>query len=409
MLAIHAQMGWLPRWGYANFDTNIMTGDPVTPFLVDLWKFGALEGDERQAWQALWQNANDRPPAMSRAQGRAGNDSYLAQGFVPYDRAFPSKGMDVDPHHGASATLEYALGDCALAQMAGALGENDAAAKLRARGGNWRRLWDAELVDKDTGFRGFPRPRVEDGSWFLTPRGAYEPRSQHGFHEGTAWQYQWLVPQDVPGLVAAMGGAAGAGKRLDAFFGFEGLLADPAGGARKQWVVGSYDYYNQFRYNPNNEPDLHAPWMYTLIGQPAKTAVVLRAAQSLFTNAPNGVTGNDDLGTMSAWYLFSAMGLYPGMPGTGRLLLHPPRFERVELDLADGKMLRIDAPGAAGPAVKYIQDVRFDGATTPQVWLDWNRIRAGGELQYTLGETPGAWGTHGGDLPPAACPTGAAP
>jgi putative alpha-1,2-mannosidase len=128
MLKIHEQMGWLPRWGYANFDTNIMTGDPVTPFLVDLWKFGALEGSERQAWEALWQNANGLPPAMSRAQGRAGNESYLARGFVAYDRAFPSKGMDVDPHHGGSATLEYALADCSLAQMASALGEDAAAA-----------------------------------------------------------------------------------------------------------------------------------------------------------------------------------------------------------------------------------------------------------------------------------------
>ena len=147
MLAIHAQMGWLPRWGYANFDTNIMTGDPVTPWLVDLWRFGALQGREREAWQALWQNANGRPPAMSRAQGRAGNDTYLAQGFVPYDRAYPSKGMDVDQHHGGSATLEYALGDCALSQMATALGETGIAATLRERGRNWRMVWDAEVAD----------------------------------------------------------------------------------------------------------------------------------------------------------------------------------------------------------------------------------------------------------------------
>ena len=147
MLAIHEQMGWLPRWGYANFDTNIMTGDPVTPWLVDLWRFGALQGREREALQALWQNANGRPPAMSRAQGRAGNDTYLAQGFVPYDRAYPSKGMDVDQHHGGSATLEYALGDCALSQMAGALGETAIAATLRERGRNWRKVWDADVVD----------------------------------------------------------------------------------------------------------------------------------------------------------------------------------------------------------------------------------------------------------------------
>lgn len=403
MLAIHAQMGWLPRWGYANFDTNIMTGDPVTPFLVDLWKYGALAGNERQAWQALWQNANGRPPAMSRAQGRAGNDTYLVRGFVPYDRASPSKGMDVDPHHGGSATLEYALADCALAQMATALGEDTAAATLRGRGGNWRKVWDDTVVDAQTGFRGFPRPRVEDGAWYATPRGEYNPRSQHGFHEGTAWQYQWLVQQDVPGLIAAMGGTEQTGKRLDAFFAYDALLADPAKAARKQWVVGSYDYYNQFRYNPNNEPDLHAPWMYTLIGQPAKTAVILRAAQSLFTNAPNGVTGNDDLGTMSAWSLFSAIGLYPAMPGTGRLIVHPPRFERVALDLGAGKTLRIEAPGAGRAPVQYIQAVTFDGVASPNVWLDWDRVREGGTLRFTLGDTPGTWGTAPGDLPPPAC------
>lgn len=409
MLAIHAQMGWLPRWGYANFDTNIMTGDPVTPFLVDLWRFGALEGREREAWEALWQNANGLPPAMSRAQGRAGNENYLAHGFVAYDRAIPSKGMDVDPHHGGSATLEYSLGDCALAQMAAALGKDAAASTLRARGGNWRRVWDGNVVDADTGFRGFPRPRVEGGDWFTPPRGDYSPRSQHGFHEGTAWQYQWLVPQDTPGLVAAMGGAEDAGKRLDAFFAIDALRADPVGGARKQWVVGSYDYYNQFRYNPNNEPDLHAPWMYTLVGQPAKTAVVLHAAQTLFTNAPNGVTGNDDLGTMSAWYLFSAVGLYPAMPGTGRLLVHPPRFAHTAIDLGQGKTLRIDAPGAKDGAVRYVLDVAFDGAASPRVWLDWNRLREGGALRVALGDTPGTWGTAASDLPPATCPSAAAP
>jgi len=342
---------------------------------------------------------------MSRAQGRAGNDDYLARGFVPYDRAFPSKGMDVDPHHGASATLEYALADCALAQMAAALGEDDAAAKLRARGGNWRAVWDDSVLDAQTGFHGFPRPRVDDGAWFAPPRGGYDPRSSHGFHEGTAWQYQWLVPQDVPGLAASMGGMDAAGKRLDAFFAYDALLADPKGAARKQWVVGSYDYYNQFRYNPNNEPDLHAPWMYTLVGQPGKTAVVLRAAQSLFTNAPNGVTGNDDLGTMSAWYLFSAIGLYPAMPGTGVLLLHPPRFARVELELGEGTTLRIEAPGAGGDAVRYVQSVQFDGAPSARAWLNWDRVRAGGDLHFALGDAPGSWGTAAADLPPAACPS----
>ena len=405
MLAIHAQMGWLPRWGYANFDTNIMTGDPVTPWLVDLWRFGALQGREREAWQALWQNANGRPPAMSRAQGRAGNDTYLAQGFVPYDRAYPSKGMDVDQHHGGSATLEYALGDCALSQMATALGETGIAATLRERGRNWRMVWDAEVADQALGFRGFPRPRIEGGAFYVPAHGGYDPRSNHGFHEGTAWQYQWLAQQDVPGLVAAMGGIEETRKRLDAFFAHDDLAKDVQGGARKHWVVGPYSYYNQFRYNPNNEPDLHTPWMYTLLGQPWKTTTVVRAAQALFTDAPNGVTGNDDLGTMSAWYVFSAIGLYPAVPGTGQLLLHAPRFPRVELDLGDGETLSITASMANAGVVQAVDGVRIDGKSHPQTWVDWAMLRNGGNIVFTLAARadPKGWGTRPQDLPASPC------
>jgi predicted alpha-1,2-mannosidase len=137
LLAINEQGGWLPRWGYANFETNIMTGDPVTPFLVDLWRFGALAGREAEAYTALRRNAFEQPPLNSRHAGRSGNPGYVENGFVAYDRAFPSKGVDVDPHHGGSATLEYALADCALAQMADGLGHADDAATLRTRGGNW--------------------------------------------------------------------------------------------------------------------------------------------------------------------------------------------------------------------------------------------------------------------------------
>ena len=405
MLKVHEQMGWLPRWGYANFDTNIMTGDPVTPWLVDLWRFGALAGHEREAWQALWQNAVGRPPAMSRAQGRAGNDTYLAHGFVPYDRAYPSKGMDVDQHHGGSATLEYALADCALSQMAMALGETGAAATLRERGRNWRKVWDADAVDAESGFRGFPRPRMEGGGFYQPMHGGYSPRSDHGFHEGTAWQYQWLVQQDVPGLVAAMGGLEAARNRLDAFFAYDDLAKDLQGGARKLWVVGPYSYYNQFRYNPNNEPDLHTPWMYTLLGQPWKTGVVVRAAQALFRDAPDGVTGNDDLGTMSAWYLFGALGMYPAVPGTGQLLLHAPRFPRVEIDLDGGRTLVLEAPGADPGKPQYVAGVSVDGAAHPQSWIDWAALRDGGTIAYTLTDEPpvDGWGTHPADLPVSPC------
>ena len=405
LLAIDAQGGWLPRWGYANFDSNVMTGDPVSPFMADLWRYGALEGLEREAWQALRKNAGGVPPRESRHEGRAGNANYLEHGFVFYDRTFPAKGMDVDPHQGGSATLEYALADCSLVPLADALGETADAAALRARAGHWRTIWDAKLKEKESGFTGFPRPRLEGGAWFAPPTGTYSPRSHYGFHEGTSWQYQWLVPQDVPALEKAMGGRAAMARRLDAFFAYDELLADPQGAARKAWVAGPYSYYGQFRFNPNNEPTMHVPGLYSLIGQPWKTATVLRAAQTLFTNAPNGVTGNDDLGTMSAWYLFSALGFSPLMPGSGQLLLHPPRFERIEIALDSGRQLRIEAPGADPASTQYATGVTVDGAPQAAVWLDVDRLRQGGTLRYALADTPDktGWGTRAGDAPPPLC------
>lgn len=401
VLKIREQGGWLPRWGYANFETNIMTGDPVTPFLVDLWRFGALKGREREAYAALRENAFGVPPQRIRAQGRAGNPSYLSQGFVQFDRGFVAKGMDIDPHHGASTTLEYSLADSALAVMAKSLGRTEDARVLAKRALNWRTLWDADAVDAGTGLRGFPRPRLLDGSWFTELDGKYDPRAERGFHEGTAWQYQWLVRQDIPGLVAAMGGQPQAAQRLDHFFDYDALLAAPATAVRKSWVVGPYSYYSQFRYNPNNEPDLHAPWIYTLIGQPWKTATVLRAAETLFGNAPNGVTGNDDLGTMSAWYLFSALGLYPDTPGSGRFLLHAPRFARADIDLGPGRTLRIEAADARPGERRFVQSVSLSGKPVERVWLDWEQLQAAGTLSFKLGTEPDTkgWGTRSRDLP----------
>jgi predicted alpha-1,2-mannosidase len=408
VLKIREQGGWLPRWGYANFESNVMTGDPVTPFMVDLWRYGALKGREREAYAALRENAFGVPPARIRAQGRAGNASYLRQGFVQYDRGFVAKGMDIDPHHGASATLEYALADGALATMARALGHTSDAAVLSQRALNWRRVWDASVQDAPTGLSGFPRPRLQDGSWYADVHGGYDPRGERGFHEGTAWQYQWLVPQDIPGLAAAMGGHAAAVRRLDLFFDYDAVLADPAA-VRKSWVVGPYSYYSQFRYNPNNEPDLHAPWLYTLLGQPWKTTTVLRGAETLFGNSPSGVTGNDDLGTMSAWYLFSALGLYPDAAGSGRFLLHAPRFARAEIDLPQGRVLRIEAPEARPGERRFVQSVTWAGRPLSRVWLDWEQLQAAGTLKFQLAPQPDmkGWGTRGRDLPRP--PAGLAP
>ena len=156
-------------------------------------------------------------------------------------------------------------------------------------------------------------------------------------------------------------------------------------------------------------PGLHAPWVYTLIGQPWKTTTVLRAAETLFGNGPNGVTGNDDLGTMSAWYLFSALGLYPDMPGSGRFLLHAPRFSRAEIDLGPGRTLRIEAPDAKPGERRFVQSITLGGKPLSQVWLSWEQLQGAGTLGYKLSIQPdtSGWGTRGRDLPQP--PAGIAP
>lgn len=406
LLAIDREGGWLPRWGYATFDANTMTGDPATPTIADLWRYGALEGVEAEAYAAARKNAFEVPPLNLRSDGRAGNAHYQEKGYVFLDRGFPAKGMDVDPENGGSATMEYALADCSLVPMAEALGHAADATRLRGNSAHWRNLWDAKVVDDDGKFRGFPRPKLEDGRWFTPPTGTYSPRSHYGFHEGTSWQYQWLVPQDVPALAQAQGGRAAMAKRLDAFFSYEAIAKDPMS-ARGQWVAGPYDYYGEYRFNPNNEPTMLVPSLYSSIGQPAKTAAVFRAAQTLFTNAPNGVTGNDDLGTMSAWYLFSTLGFSPLMPGSGQVLLAPPKFERIEIQPEGGGKIVVEAPGAGGAGGTAVAGVTVDGEPRTQVWLDVDTLRKGATLSYSLADaaTKPAWGTKSGDAPPPLCPS----
>lgn len=173
--------------------------------------------------------------------------------------------------------------------------------------------------------------------------------------------------------------------------------------APADWVIDPYDYYGQFRYNPNNEPDLHSPWMYSLIGQPAKTSTVVRAQQTLFTNGPDGVTGNDDLGTMSAWYIFGALGLYPVMPGTGEFVLNAPRFEHAVVELPGRAPLVINAPGADGSTLDYIGGVRLNGMPHERVWVDWEQLRDGGVVHHRLADSPTDWGTGPDSAPPSPC------
>ncbi|MEU4242169.1 GH92 family glycosyl hydrolase [Actinoplanes sp. NPDC026619] len=392
VLAIGRDGGWLPRWALANSETNIMTGDPVTPFLVEAWSKGLLKGHEQEAYALLRANALSEPPLNSPYNGRTGVSYYSSRGYIPSGLRLgtdcAAKGGDNDCQHPASATLEYSAADAALSLMASGLGRTADARLFAGRGQWYRNLWDSSI--------GQFRPRTVDGTW-LTP---YDPvAADEQFHEGGAYQYQWLVPQDPAGLVRLMGGRPATAARLDDFFAYPKLLTDSAGTARTDWIASPYDYYAKRTYNPNNEPDLLAPYMYHWAGEPAKTATVVRAAMTLFTTGPDGMTGNDDLGTMSAWYVFSSLGLYPTMSGANFLAVSSPQFPSAVVDVA-GHPLTITAPGASDTH-RYIQRVKVGGRSLEKNWIPWSAIGSGGTITHTLGDTPSRWGTAVTDQPPS--------
>jgi predicted alpha-1,2-mannosidase len=398
ILAVRREGGWLPRWELLSSETNIMTGDPVTPFLVENWSQGLLAGHEEEAYQALKQNATEVPPASAAQNGRLGNPWYTAQGYAPcIPNHVPAKGGDDDLQHGASATLEYAVADAALSLMANGLGHKQDATLFAQRGQNYRSIWD-----KSTGFF---RPRTANGTWFSP----YDPATASScFHEGDAYQYQWLVPQDPAGNTQLLGGASATAKRLDDFFAYRDLLTDPAGTARTKWVGEAYGYYGAKTYNPNNEPDLIAPYSYLWTDRPDHTAAVVHAAETLFTNAPNGMTGNDDLGAMSSWYVFSSLGLYPYMPGGRFFTMTSPQFPHAVVHIADGPRqggsLVINALGAGADA-SYITKVNVSGKQSTRSWVPGDAVAHGGTIDLTLAGSPptgqNAWGTGKTDQPPS--------
>ncbi|MFF8594344.1 GH92 family glycosyl hydrolase [Streptomyces sp. NPDC015220] len=393
VIRVAEESGWLPKWGYGTVETNVMTGDPVTPFLTNAYHQGLLHGYEERAYRALRRNADELPPADSPAVGRDGVRDYLARGYVPYVKGHePPKSGHSDYAFGASATLEYALSDAMLAQMARALGHRQDAARYAARSRNYRNLFDPSTR--------FFRARDTSGAF----TGPWSPAQSVGFHEGTAWQYQWLVPQDLPGLVRLIGGERLTNERLDEFFAYDRLLANPERTAREVWVDGPYAYYDTDKYNPQNEPDLLAPYTYLSTGQPWKTTDVVHAALTLFTDEPAGLTGNDDLGTMSAWNVLSSIGLYPVQPGYPTWGLSTPVFDRVDLRL-DRRYyprgaLTVTSPGTSRDH-RYVQTVRADGAAYERTYLTTRDLRALRTLHYTVGPRPSSWGTSAQAAPPA--------
>jgi hypothetical protein len=239
-------------------------------------------------------------------------------------------------------------------------------------------------VPADGTFAGWMRDRFADGHW--AP--GFSPSTGTGFVEGSSAQYTWMVYSDVVGLAAQMGGTSVARQRLDAFF------RNPDGSFDLSATLDT-------RFDATNEPDIQTPYIYNYLGAASRTQETVRAViNGRWSNGTGGIPGNDDAGTMSAWYVFSALGLYPTVPTRAELALTSPLFPHAVVHLSSGANLVIDAPGAAADQL-YVHGLRVNGHATTKAWLPASAVRAGAHLVYALAATPDAvWGSGPGDLPP---------
>lgn len=292
------ECGGLPKWSLASDETGVMVGDPGALIVANAAAFGA-ELDLPLALDL----ATRRGARCNRYVTRPSEGIADAIGYVPEEPALWGS---------AALTLEYAAADAALSELARSLGRGALADALTARAARWKNLFDRST--------GFIRPRHRDGTW-KTP---FSPTSQRGFVEGNAAQYTFFVPHDPEELASLLGGKTATFARLDALF--------------EKLNVGIREPH----FYIGNEPQFATPFLYARLGAPEKTAaVVARIRDRAFTDLPSGLPGNDDLGALSSWFVWSALGLYPDLPGQADLALASPLFPSARVHLRDGSTLTI--------------------------------------------------------------------
>ena len=362
------QSGSFPRWALANSATGEMTGDSVVPLIADLYAFGGKDFDVKTALRYMVNAATTGGVGLNGYVERPGIAAYLELGYAP--ETFGAS---------ASITLEWSVDDFAIARFAESLGDAATAAEFQNRAQYWQNLFNPTtryISPRDA--MGFFQP----GPGFVdSPLGF----GQEGFDEGNAEQYVWWVPHNVAGLVTALGGRTAVGDRLDRF--------------TKELNAGPKEPYLW----AGNEPGFGVPWLYNYIGQPWKTQHTVDRVRGLFGPTPDGEPGNDDLGALSSWYVWAALGLYPSTPGTPILTVAAPLFDRVVIALPGGKFIRMSAPGASGPHhPRYISGLSIDDQATDHTWIPESIIRSGGELKFSLAAYPNkVWGTAESSAPPS--------
>lgn len=360
MLMLAAQQspgGGLPKWTLANVETSIMCGDPAAALIASVYAFGGRDFDHTEALRIMRHGAENPAAAAANYQPtRLESALYLKQGWIPEGTCWDA----------GSLTLEYALADFCIAQFAKALDETNTYHDAMKRSHNWHTLLNS--------WSGWLEARKSDGT-FISP-------GKSVWAEGSKEQYFWGVPHDIGGLIQEIGGKEYALKRLDTFF----TPIDTKG-------YGPTVYMG-------NEPSMHTPWIYNWAGAPHKTQDVVRRIMDRFwrdTNKP--FIGEDDLGTMSAWYVFAAIGMYPFIPGVAGFSLSAPIFTSIVIHLGNGAEIRING---GSPDRQYIHGMSIDGKEHCSSWLPYEVIGNGAMVTFTLDNVPGTtWGTDEQYEPPS--------
>ncbi len=341
LIAMGQARGTYPRWPLGTGETGGMLGDPAVIVIADSYARGITDFDVRAAYDVALASADADAPG-----GRGSMDSYLRLGYASVESGGSS----------ASKTMEFAYADHAVAVLAEALGETADAARFHMRARNYQAIYDPA--------QRFFVGRREDGSF----EPVEENRWQDVYAEGNARQYLWLAPQDLDGLAETLGGRDMALARLTEFF--EESYVERRGAAPPQW------------YWQGNEPDIHAPYLFALWGDRARTARAASWARTVhYGLGPRGLPGNDDSGTMSAWYVFSALGVFP-IAGTEDFVLGTPLFNRAVVHLAGGDLV-IEAPNASEAAI-YPERIVFEREEVTGPTLTHAQVAAGGTLAFDL-------------------------
>lgn len=357
MLAIYQQQGKLPVWHLMGNETNTMPGNSGIHVVTDAYLKGFRGFDTALAWEAV------KTTAMLDERGL----KYVKQyGYIPADSMVESVAMG----------LEYAIADWGIAQMAKQMGKQEDFVYFSNRAKSYANYFDT--------LTRFMRGRINENTW-RTPFSPFESRHMRDdFAEGNAWQYTWLVPHDVEGLMTLLGGEEAFIARLDSLFVLQGDMGKEAS-ADITGLIGQYAH--------GNEPGHHIPYLYAFAGQPWKTADKVRyILDSLYSDKVDGLCGNEDVGQMSSWYILSALGLYQVNPAGGMYVMGSPVVDEATLYLDNGKTFRIVVQNN-GANNKYIQHVHLNGMDYDHSYILYRDIVAGGELEIIMGQEPSAsWG-----------------